>query len=146
MYLIFNGWSGARQAACDPLRAEGMVQPLAEPFAKVLSAGNRDLLRVIVEQEPGCLHEFARITGKAKSNLSRTLKTMAVCGLFHLAQRERNVYAPAPSSRARLLIPVSEESVDSCHGRKPRMRFEQSRALALRWVSWCKRCVRKSRG
>ena len=44
-----------------------------ESFAKVLSAGNRDLLRVIVEQAPGSLDELARITGKAKSNLSRTL-------------------------------------------------------------------------
>jgi hypothetical protein len=40
----------------------------------VLSAGNRDLLRVIVEQAPGSLDELARITGKAKSNLSRTLE------------------------------------------------------------------------
>jgi predicted transcriptional regulator len=42
-----------------------------ESLAKVLSAGNRDLLRVIVEQAPGSLDELARITGKAKSNLSR---------------------------------------------------------------------------
>ena len=48
-----------------------------ESFAKVLSAGNRDLLRVIVEEAPGSLDELARITGKAKSNLSRTLRTMA---------------------------------------------------------------------
>jgi len=33
-----------------------------ESFAKVLSAGNRDLLRVIVEQAPGSLDELARIT------------------------------------------------------------------------------------
>ena len=55
-----------------------------ESFAKVLSAGNRDLLRVIVEQAPGSLDELARITGRAKSNLSRTLKTMAGYGLVRL--------------------------------------------------------------
>lgn len=44
-------------------------------FAKVLSAGNRDLLRVIVEQAPGSLDELARIAGKAEPNLPRTLKT-----------------------------------------------------------------------
>ena len=43
-----------------------------ESFAKVLSAGNRELLRVIAEKAPGSLDELARITGKAKSNLSRT--------------------------------------------------------------------------
>lgn len=46
-----------------------------ESFAKVLSAGNRDLLRVIADNAPGSLDELARLTGKAKSNLSRTLKT-----------------------------------------------------------------------
>ena len=48
-----------------------------ESFAKVLSAGNRELLRVIAERSPGSLDELARITGKAKSNLSRTLRIMA---------------------------------------------------------------------
>jgi predicted transcriptional regulator len=47
-----------------------------ESFAKVLSAGNRELLRVIAEKAPGSLDELARITGKAKSNLSRTLRSM----------------------------------------------------------------------
>jgi predicted transcriptional regulator len=51
-----------------------------ESFAKILSAGNRDLLRVIAEQAPASLDELSRITGKAKSNLSRTLKTMAATG------------------------------------------------------------------
>ena len=40
-----------------------------ESFAKALSAGNRELLRVIAEKVPGSLDELARITGKAKSNL-----------------------------------------------------------------------------
>jgi predicted transcriptional regulator len=48
-----------------------------ESFAMVLSAGNHDLLRVIVEQAPGSLDELARITGKPKSKLSRTLRTTA---------------------------------------------------------------------
>jgi predicted transcriptional regulator len=65
-----------------------------ESFAKVLSAGNRDLLRVIAEQEPGSLDELARITGKAKSNLSRTLKTMAGYGLVRLDRGERGRITP----------------------------------------------------
>ena len=65
-----------------------------ESFAKVLSAGNRDLLRVIVEQAPGSLDELARITGKAKSNLSRTLKTMAGYGLVRLERGERGRITP----------------------------------------------------
>ena len=65
-----------------------------ESFAKVLSAGNRDLLRVIEEQAPSSLDELARITGKAKSNLSRTLKTMAGYGLVRLERGERGRITP----------------------------------------------------
>jgi predicted transcriptional regulator len=65
-----------------------------ESFAKVLSAGNRDLLRVIVEQAPGSLDELARITCKAKSNLSRTLKTMAGYGLVRLERGDRGRITP----------------------------------------------------
>lgn len=45
-------------------------------FAKALSAGNYDKLRVIAEKAPGSLDALARITGKARPNLSRTLRTM----------------------------------------------------------------------
>src|SRR5581483_12016914 len=57
-----------------------------ESFAKVLSAGNRELLRVIAE--------LARLTGKAKSNLSRTLRTMEGYGLVRLERGERGRIAP----------------------------------------------------
>jgi predicted transcriptional regulator len=65
-----------------------------ESFAKVLSAGNRDLLRIIAEKAPGSLDELAQITGRAKSNLSRTLKTMAGYGLVHLERGERGRIIP----------------------------------------------------
>jgi predicted transcriptional regulator len=35
-----------------------------ESFAKVLSAGNRELLRVIAEKASGSLDDLARITGR----------------------------------------------------------------------------------
>jgi predicted transcriptional regulator len=65
-----------------------------ESFAKVLSAGNRDLLRIIAEKAPGSLDELAALTGRAKSNLSRTLKTMAGYGLVRLERGERGRIAP----------------------------------------------------
>src|SRR5438876_737490 len=65
-----------------------------ESFAKVLSAGNRELLRIIAEKAPGSLDELARITGRAKSNLSRTLKTMAGYGLVRLARGARGRITP----------------------------------------------------
>ena len=79
-----------------------------ESFAKVLSAGNRDLLRVIVEQAPGSLDELSRLTGKAKSNLSRTLRTMAGYGLVHLERGERGRITPKVThDRVELDLPLS---------------------------------------
>ena len=70
-----------------------------ESFAKVLSAGNRDLLRTIAEREPGSLDELARLTGRRKSNLSRTLKTMAGYGLVRLKRGPRGRIAEVVRER-----------------------------------------------
>ena len=58
------------------------------------SAGNRALLRVIAEKAPGSLDELVRITDKAKSSLSRTLRTMECYGLVRLEQGERRRISP----------------------------------------------------
>ena len=76
-------------------------------FAKVLSAGNRDLLRIIAEQTPGSLDELSRITGRAKSNLSRTLKAMAGYGLVRLDRGERGRIRPTVAhDRVELQLPL----------------------------------------
>jgi predicted transcriptional regulator len=78
-----------------------------ESFAKILSAGNRDLLRVIAEQAPASLDELSRITGKAKSNLLRTLKTMAGYGLVRLERGERGRITPKVThDRVELDLPL----------------------------------------
>jgi predicted transcriptional regulator len=79
-----------------------------ESFAKVLSAGNRELLRVIAEKAPGSLDELAQITGRAKSNLSRTLKTMEGYGLVRLERGERGRIAPKVAhDRVELELPLT---------------------------------------
>jgi predicted transcriptional regulator len=65
-----------------------------ESFAKVLSAGNRDLLRVIAEKSPESLEELSEMTGRAKSNLSRTLKTMVGYGLVRMERGQGRKLAP----------------------------------------------------
>lgn len=55
-----------------------------ESFAKVLSERNRELLALIVERQPESLDALAAASGRAKSNLSRTLHTMARYGLVRL--------------------------------------------------------------
>src|SRR5260370_33751 len=79
-----------------------------ESFAKVLSAGNRQLLRVIAEKAPGSLDELARITGKAKSNLSRTLRTLEGYGLVRLERGERGRITPkVMHDRVELDLPLT---------------------------------------
>jgi predicted transcriptional regulator len=78
-----------------------------ESFAKVLSVGNRDLLRVIAEKAPASIDELAHLTGRKKSNLSRTLKTMAGYGLVRLDRGERGRLAPKVThERVELDLPL----------------------------------------
>jgi predicted transcriptional regulator len=65
-----------------------------ESFAKALSAGNRELLRIIAEEAPGLLDELARITGKAKAILSRALRIMEGYGLLRLERGDRGRITP----------------------------------------------------
>ena len=58
-----------------------------ESLAKVLSADNRELLKVIATTEPRSLQELANALGREKSNLSRTLKTMERYGLIHIERK-----------------------------------------------------------
>jgi predicted transcriptional regulator len=60
-------------------------------LAEVLSDDNRALLRVIREQKPESLSQLAEVTGRAPSNLSRTLKTMERYGLVEMRRELRTV-------------------------------------------------------
>lgn len=65
-----------------------------ESFARVLSAPNRALLSLIAEAQPGSITELASLSGRAKSNLSRTLRTMEGYGLVRLKRGEKGKLAP----------------------------------------------------
>ena len=77
-----------------------------ESFAKVLSAGNRELLRVIAEKAPASLEELSQITGRALSNLSRTMKTMESYGLVRLEKEGRKVAPKVVHDRVELALPL----------------------------------------
>jgi predicted transcriptional regulator len=63
---------------------------------------------VIAEKAPGSLDELARITGKAKSNLSRTLRTMEGYGLVRLERGERGRITPkVMHDRVELDLPLT---------------------------------------
>ena len=65
-----------------------------ESFAKVLSQRNQELLTLIAREQPGSLTELAALSGRHKSNLSRTLKTISRYGLVELKEGQRGTLIP----------------------------------------------------
>lgn len=78
-----------------------------ESLAKILSARNQALLELIAERKPNSLAELEALSGRAKSNLSRTLRTMERYGLVQLSKDERRRIVPrVPFSHIRFEIPL----------------------------------------
>lgn len=67
-------------------------------LAEVLSDDNRALLRLIREAKPESMGRLAELSGRAPSNLSRTLKTMERYGLVELRRQARQVRPVAKAS------------------------------------------------
>jgi predicted transcriptional regulator len=65
-----------------------------ESFAKVLSEKNRALLALIAEKRPDSIDALAAASGRAKSNLSRTLRTMERYGLVRLEKGQGRKLRP----------------------------------------------------
>jgi predicted transcriptional regulator len=68
--------------------------PSTESLIKVLSEKNRLLLATIRQSEPKSLAELAALTGRKKSNLSRTLKTMERYGIVTLNREAQGRLVP----------------------------------------------------
>lgn len=82
-----------------------------ESFTQVLSAGNRALLRVIAAKSPGSLEELSEITGRATSNLSRTLKKMESYGLVRMERGQgRKLMPKVVHDRVELALPLVEHT------------------------------------
>lgn len=64
-------------------------------LSQVLSDDNQNLLRTIAHQNPESLKDLEELTGRASSNLSRTLKTLALYGMVELQKESRRVIPKA---------------------------------------------------
>jgi predicted transcriptional regulator len=62
-----------------------------QSMAQVLSNENQELLKIIKKQKPTSLKELEIATGRKRSNLSRTLNTMAKYGIVDLIKDKRTV-------------------------------------------------------
>lgn len=79
-----------------------------ESFARILSDRNRALLAIIAESAPESLTRLAELTGRKKSNLSRTLKTMEGYGFVQLSRGARGSVTPrVPYQKISLTLPLS---------------------------------------
>lgn len=65
-----------------------------ESFAKVLSEKNLLLLELIAKNHPHSLTELEGLSGRKKSNLSRTLKTMERYDLVSLKKADKGRIVP----------------------------------------------------
>jgi predicted transcriptional regulator len=83
---------------CERLEAGGIDQEVQftslEAGAKLLSAKNRALLRVIAERQPKSVTELAVMTGRAEQNVSRTLKKLETAGVVRLDKGEGRARRP----------------------------------------------------
>ena len=85
-----------------------------ESLAKILSARNQALLELIAEEKPESLAELEVLSGRAKSNLSRTLRTMERYGLVQLSEGDhRRVVPRVPYSRIRFEMPLHSVKADA---------------------------------
>lgn len=84
--------------------AKGKIKPAAdapkvwfesiESMAQILSSSNRELLRLIKVNSPQSLVELAKLSGRKKESLSRTLRTMNHYGIVKLEKGMRNATIP----------------------------------------------------
>jgi predicted transcriptional regulator len=86
-----------------------------ESFAKVLSDRNRALLALIAETNPTSMNELAERTGRARSNLSRTLRTMERYGLVRFEKGSGRTQAPRVVYTDIVLdMPLRASSAEGC--------------------------------
>lgn len=80
-----------------------------ESLAQVLSSQNQLLLDLIRSRRPASIAELAELSGRAQSNLNRTLRTMERYGLVVLTKSGHTVTPEVPYDRFSVdfMLPVA---------------------------------------
>jgi predicted transcriptional regulator len=94
---------GIKGQALDPDNPVDIWFDSLKSVANVLSKENQQLLKVIAEQQPQSVTELATLTGRAVSNVSRTLKTLGKYNLVEM-QKSRNGLAVKLRYQSMLLL------------------------------------------
>jgi predicted transcriptional regulator len=83
----------------DPAGVREIQFQSLEAGAKLLSAKNRALLRLIAERRPKSISELAMLAGRAEQNVLRTLHKLSAVGLVRLDKGEGRAYQPVVAGR-----------------------------------------------
>jgi predicted transcriptional regulator len=70
-----------------------------EAGAKLLSAKNRELLRLIVTRQPQSVSELADMAHRAPQNVQRTLRRLSAAGIVRLNPGEGRAIRPTVTAR-----------------------------------------------
>jgi predicted transcriptional regulator len=90
-------WMEAREGGAD---AQVAVQFTSlEAGAKLLSAKNRELLRLIVTRTPQSVAELAGMANRAPQNVQRTLHRLSAAGIVRLNRGEGRAVRPTLAAR-----------------------------------------------
>ncbi|EJL6600491.1 MULTISPECIES: MarR family transcriptional regulator [Vibrio] len=99
---------GIRGQISDPDYPVDIWFDSLKSVANVLSKENQYLLKVIAEQQPQSVTELANLTGRAVSNVSRTLKTLGKYNLVEV-QSAKNMLCPKALHQEFLVVVNHEE-------------------------------------
>lgn len=83
-----------------------------ESLSKVLSERNMLLLEIIRNHKPRSVSELAQLSGRAKSNLSRTLHNMEQMGLLELREEDHRKVPTVNYDRVHLDIELRDEPTE----------------------------------
>ena len=100
----------ARGERPAPPDAAEMSFNSVEALARLLTRQNRDLLATIRDRKPQSIAELAKMTGRAPSNLTRTLDKLEAAGLLRMELVDRRK-VPVPGVR-RIYVEIDPFSTD----------------------------------
>ena len=93
-----NDLLAAAKGGPAPASAGGLVVESVEALMRLLTPENRELLRIIRDEQPRSVAALARLTHRAEPNLARTLGKLEAAGLVAFRQDGKR---RAPVSLAR---------------------------------------------
>jgi predicted transcriptional regulator len=82
-------------------------------LAQLLSEENLQLLRLIGESQPNSLTQLAELSGRALSNLSRTISSMESYGLVEIVELGRNKAPRLTCDHIEIVMPTFNPSVEA---------------------------------